>query len=275
MVYILIVLLGLALGSFTNALAWRIYEQSITKNKAKLKELSVTKGRSMCVHCKHELSAVDLIPVFSWVILKGKCRYCHKKISWQYPLVEIVFVLLLLALYHFWPLPLVQTVDWLLLLVWLPLLVIMLSLAVIDIRHQVLPTKLIYAMGVTAAIYIGIQSFSYSYRTFDPIVSGLIGGMVLFGLFYAIYQLSKGQWVGGGDVRLVAVMGLLLGWQKGLLALLVASYFASALMIILVCIGGYHKKMRIPFGPFLLLATVVCFLFGGPLIQLYRSMTGL
>src|SRR5690606_15326595 len=96
MVIIVLALLGLIFGSFVNALVYRLHEQSAqgkkqrTKGKVKNKQLSISKGRSICVHCKHELAWYDLIPVLSWLLLRGKCRYCHKPISRQYPVVELV-----------------------------------------------------------------------------------------------------------------------------------------------------------------------------------------
>ena len=100
MIIAVLAVLGLVFGSFVNAFAWRLHEQeSLLEKKKKpsakqLAKLSIVKGRSMCPECKHELAAKDLIPVFSWITLKGKCRYCGKPISWQYPAVELATALL-------------------------------------------------------------------------------------------------------------------------------------------------------------------------------------
>src|SRR5665213_2769212 len=96
MIIALLALLGLVFGSFVNALVWRLHEQEVLLEKRKkpskkqLEKLSILNGRSMCPHCKHELAIKDLVPLFSWIALKGKCRYCGKPISWQYPVVELL-----------------------------------------------------------------------------------------------------------------------------------------------------------------------------------------
>jgi len=108
MIIAVLVVFGLALGSFVNALVWRVREQTKEGSKKKpdskyLKKLSVSKGRSMCPNCHHELTAKDLLPVISWLGLKGKCRYCRKSISAQYPLVELATAGLFAASYLLWP----------------------------------------------------------------------------------------------------------------------------------------------------------------------------
>jgi prepilin signal peptidase PulO-like enzyme (type II secretory pathway) len=104
MIIAVLVVLGLCFGSFANALVWRVHEQAGQAAKKKpdkkyLKQLSVAKGRSMCPNCKHELVAKDLIPVLSWLALGGKCRYCAKPISIQYPLVEVALASLFVVSY--------------------------------------------------------------------------------------------------------------------------------------------------------------------------------
>ncbi|MEO8863067.1 MAG: prepilin peptidase, partial [Candidatus Saccharimonadales bacterium] len=117
MIYIVLVVLGLCLGSFVNALVWRLHEQDLLASKAKAvkkqskgkntqltsQDLSIVKGRSICTHCYHKLAWYDLLPVLSWASLKGKCRYCHKPIGWQYPLVELLTASVFVLSYVFWP----------------------------------------------------------------------------------------------------------------------------------------------------------------------------
>src|SRR5690348_8244818 len=116
MIVLLLGALGLGLGSFVNALVWRLHEQELAEEEPKhkrakgkarqlsAKELSIVSGRSMCPDCHHELAPQDLIPVLSWLWLRGKCRYCSKPISWQYPLVELVTAALFIVSYLSWPL---------------------------------------------------------------------------------------------------------------------------------------------------------------------------
>ena len=207
MVYIFITLLGLALGSFVNALVWRLHEQSKKKSRFNKADLSILTGRSMCPQCGHQLHAVDLIPVLSWLSLFGKCRYCIKSISWQYPLVELVFTLLLLISYHLWPYDAGSRLFFLQFGVWTLLLMIMMALAVYDQKWMILPTKLVrlaMALSVLLTCLIIADEGDYS-----VLISSLIGSVVLGALFWLIYQISDGKWIGGGDVRLGFAMGLL------------------------------------------------------------------
>src|SRR5579864_137748 len=105
MIYVVLVVLGLSLGSFVNALVWRLHEQeSVTKRrKSKKVDLSILHGRSICPNCHHELAVRDLVPVLSWLSLKGTCRYCGKPISWQYPIVEAATASLFILSYVYWP----------------------------------------------------------------------------------------------------------------------------------------------------------------------------
>ena len=101
MIIAVLVIFGLCFGSFVNALGWRLHKQLNAKKPNP--DLSILKGRSMCPHCGHTLSAVDLLPVVSWLSLGGKCRFCRKPISWQYPVVEMVTAVLFLVSYIYWP----------------------------------------------------------------------------------------------------------------------------------------------------------------------------
>ena len=273
MIYVLIGLFGLALGSFTNALAWRVSKQSNAKSAKKRNRYSIVKGRSMCPSCKHTLGAKDLIPVLSWLSLRGKCRYCKKSISVQYPLVELLFASSLVFAYHFWPIELTSIQNYILFGIFSIIMVISFSLAIIDTNDQLLPTKLVYLMGIFSASFTVLLAILLNDRS--VLLNSLSGAALLGGIFWAVYQISSGKWIGGGDVRLLFVMGLLLGWQKGLLAVVVASYLATALIIVLIVIKKYKKHMRIPFGPFLLTATYLVLLFGDHVIAVYKTLSGL
>lgn len=273
MVYLILLLLGLALGSFVNAFAWRISKQSTSVKFKKSAKYSISRGRSMCPDCEHPLSIADLIPVISWIFLKGSCRYCKKKISVQYPLVETLFVIAVLVSYHFWPLDLTDSTGYILFVIWLCLLVLGFCMSIIDIKWQLLPTKLVYMFGGLSGLLVITNSIIN--RDFSLLISPIIGSAVLFGTFWLIYQVSGGKWIGGGDVRLLAALGILLGWQKGLLAVVVASYIATFVVVGLVIFRKYKKGMRISFGPFLLSAAYLSFVFGDSVIRAYRSFSGL
>lgn len=276
MMYLVLGILGLALGSFVNALVWRMYEQSKVKSKkSKVKsqeskanklsgsqnEYSILAGRSMCPSCKHQLAPRDLIPLFSWIQLGGKCRYCRKAIGLQYPLVEALTALLFLLSLAVWPYGF-SVEGKLLFGSWLLLLTGLIALAVYDIKWMLLPNKLIYPLIVFwSALVLGRVAF------FDGglslILSALLGALSCGGLFWVLYQLSGGAWIGGGDVKLGFLLGLLAGSpMQAILVILLASVLGTMWALPLLLNRHLNMKAQIPFGPFLIAAAVVVFLFG-------------
>lgn len=272
MILVILALLGLAFGSFVNALVWRIHAQSLSGKTAASKELSVLRGRSMCPECKHQLGALDLIPLLSWLFLKGKCRYCKKPISWQYPLVELLTPFIFVVSYLFWPYEIHNVAQYGYFIAWLVALTLGVALTLYDLKWMILPNRLIYPAGM-----VGVASalLSYSAVSHSQAASSVIGSLVFGGFFYGMYQVSKGKWIGGGDVRLGFVLGLFLGWQKSLLCLTLAAYLGTVLIGILFVIKKYHHKMKLPFGPFLLTAALITMLFGQHVIDWYLRLSGL
>lgn len=266
MIFVILALLGLCLGSFTNALVWRIHEQSKAKNPSK--KLSILHGRSMCPNCKHVLSVGDLLPAVSWLALRGKCRYCHKPISWQYPLVELSMAGLFLASYLWWPYGF-NTVGWVRFGIWLIFLIGLMALLVYDLRWMLLPNRIIYPLLVLAGVQVLVLLIAG--QGVSPLVRAFWGVLCLSGTFYVLFQVSAGKWIGGGDVKLGAVIGLLVG---GPLAAFVVLFSASLLGSLLAIPGVIlHKKTltsRIPFGPFLIAGTFIAYIFGAAIISWYQ-----
>src|SRR4051812_35090590 len=196
--------IGLAAGSLVNAMVWRLREQhrehkKPSPDKKYLKSLSIVKGRSMCPHCKHALAAKDLVPVFSWLSLRGRCRYCGKPVSIQYPLVELVSATLFIASYVWWPVDIsgVQTIVFSL---WLVLLTGFLALLVYDLRWKIPPDRLIASLSGVAAVW-AVVGIIAAPRPFVAVLNVLAAVMVGGGIFYVLYQVSGGKWIGGGDVK--------------------------------------------------------------------------
>ncbi len=275
MLTIIIVLgwLGLAFGSFVNALVWRLREQSKSqKPKAKKQKLSVFRGRSMCVHCRHQLSIADLIPVFSWLARRGKCRYCHRPISWQYPVVELLTAILFVISYVFWPydfdaLGIVRFV------IWLGMLIGFMALVVYDLRWMLLPNRIIYpliGLAVTQVIVLSI----FSPAGAGDIITGVLWGLAIAGgLFYLLFQFSNGRWIGGGDVKLGFLLGLIVGGPiNSLLVLFMASTLGTLVIMPLLLTGKATRQSRIPFGPFLIAAAVIALLFGNAIFAWYNRL---
>ncbi len=254
---IILILIGLAMGSFINAFVWRLYMRS----KSKASKYSILTGRSMCPNCKHELKAIDLIPVLSWLMLKGKCRYCHRRISVQYPLVEIVTTLLFILSYIYWPYTF-NSKGVFYFVIWLIILINLIALAVYDIRWLTLPNKIIYLLyGLVLAQILATLIFFNG--DLHYVINSAIGFLIGGGVFYILFQVSKGKWIGGGDVKLGAVLGLYLGSAlDAVLMIFFASVIGSLLSIPFLATGKLNRKTLIPYGPFLILAAIILRLFG-------------
>lgn len=265
MIILALILFGLAFGSFVNALVWRLYKQH--KTKSKVGKYSITKGRSMCVNCKHMLGAADLVPVFSWLALRGKCRYCHKPISAQYPLVELLTAGLFVASYIFWPNP-ITGLEIAVFITWLAILVGLIALFVYDIKWMILPNRIVFALYGLGALFAGLRLIqNHTAQDFMQLLLAIIIGG---GVFWLIYQISSGKWIGGGDVKLGFVLGALCGTlEKSFLMLFLASLLGLIYILPGMLASKVSKSSRIPFGPFLILATIIVVLFGGQIINWY------
>jgi leader peptidase (prepilin peptidase)/N-methyltransferase len=280
MIVALLLIVGLCLGSFVNALVWRLHESSglkaqTSKQKGKklsAQDLSILIGHSMCPECHHKLAPWDLVPVLSWLWLRGRCRYCHQPISWQYPLVELLAAGLFVASYLWWPftfhgLGLYYFVFWLLFLVGF------MALAVYDLRWQLLPNKIIYPLTGLAVVQLA-GAIAFHHVGWQAVLTALWGIVIASGIFYVIFLVSRGEWIGGGDVKLGIILGILLGGPlMSLLMLFVASCLGTVAGLPLLLAG--KRKVRVPFGPFLLLATVFVTLFGASIIHWYKAQLSL
>jgi leader peptidase (prepilin peptidase)/N-methyltransferase len=277
MIIVAVGFLGLILGSFVNAFVWRLHEQELladkkpTKATAKRRQaLSITRGRSMCPHCGHELAAKDLIPVGSWLWLQGKCRYCQTPISWQYPLVELATAALFVLSYISWPYTF-HGVGLFQFVCWLTFMVAFTALAIYDLRWFLLPDRVVLPLVILAAVLVGVSvAWLHSFSAlWQPAVSALI----IFGLFWGLFQVSGGKWIGGGDVKLALVLGLLAGTPgKAFLLIFLASLMGTIISIPLLARGKKSLKLHIPFGPYLLAATVITVLYGEHIISWYQNL---
>lgn len=268
----ILILVGLCLGSFVNALVWRVHEQHSRPGKLgkdQADRLSVIRGRSMCPACRHELAARDLIPVLSWLALRGRCRYCREPISAQYPLVELATGGLFLASYIWWPNDF-DTPQTAIFVLWLALLTGLMALLVYDARWSLLPNRIIYPLWAIAAIQAVIVIASAS----DPakaLLNAFLGIVVGGGVFYVLFQVSAGRWIGGGDVKLGALMGLIVAAPaRAVLFIFLGSLLGSLVSLPMLASGRMKRTSIIPFGPFLVIAAVVTVLFGGDILDWYR-----
>ncbi|HWB38790.1 MAG TPA: prepilin peptidase [Candidatus Saccharimonadales bacterium] len=293
MIILALTLLGLCLGSFVNALVWRTHEQEnlvlsskfsvlgksqkrsskkIPDRRTQNPELSILHGRSMCPSCRHTLAAKDLVPVFSWLWLKGKCRYCNKPIAGQYPLVELLTAVLFAVSYIYWPNAGPGThLTWMLGL-WLVMLTGLIALAVYDFKWYLLPNKIIYPLFAPAVAWVIVSILDsgdkISFRLSELVFSVAISG----GIFFLLYQVSSGKWIGGGDVRLGWLLGLIvLTPSRAVLLIFLASLGGSLLSLPMLLNHKLKKTSIVPFGPFLIAAAIFVVLFGASFLGWYSG----
>ncbi|OIP80787.1 MAG: prepilin peptidase [Parcubacteria group bacterium CG08_land_8_20_14_0_20_48_21] len=262
---IAIFIFGLIIGSFLNALIWRLHTED-----------SVLRGRSYCPNCKHVLSCVELVPLVSFAVQQGKCRHCGKKISWQYPLVELATGLLFALAYYamarhssgassdVFPPGIFTPMDVFLLFRNLFFIAALMVIFVYDLRWQIILDKVtLPAIGVA---YLWNAFLGVSWYTM------LVGAGVAGGFFLLQFAVSKGAWIGGGDIRLGALMGVMLGWQATLVALMIAYLSGSIVGIALILLRKKRGKDQIPFGTFLSIGTLIALLWGPQLVQWYLGV---
>ena len=254
MIIAALVVFGLILGSFVNALVWRFHEQDVRAEQGKPAdvELSMMKGRSMCSHCHHPLAPKDLIPLLSWLYLRGKCRYCRVRIQ-DNPLLEAGLPVLYIISFLAWPRPL-QGEHLLTLIFWLVFLVGFLALAAYDLRWFLLPDRIVFPLIGLAVVELLVR-LVFFHGGLAVILGAMWGVAICSGLFWLLYRISDGAWIGGGDVKLGIVLGLIVGGPlHGFLLLFIASTVGSLVSLPLLLVGKAARKTQLPFGPFLLLA---------------------
>ncbi|HEX7260062.1 MAG TPA: prepilin peptidase, partial [Candidatus Saccharimonadia bacterium] len=238
MLYLLVsCVLGLIVGSFLNVVILRVHAGK-----------QFIRGRSACPHCHHQLSALEMIPVISWLVVRGRCRHCRKPISIQYPLVELVTAGLFALSYVQFKFN--DVADVIFFGLWLYVLGSMIVLAVYDIRWYLLPDKVLVPLIIPALLVAAGQAFMS--QSYQPLLSSIGAALLFGGFFYSLAAVSKGKWMGGGDIKLAFVMGLILGLQKTLLAMFIAFNTAALVGVLLILMKRTKPGNVIPFGPFLI-----------------------
>lgn len=258
---IALLFLGLCLGSFVNAAVWRF------KHKK-----DILLGRSECTKCHYQLGVQDLIPVFSWLMLRGKCRKCKSSISLQYPVVELATAALFVLSLAFWPFGFDSVNSILQFAIWLLACVALVFLFVYDLKWLILPDKVVFILaflGLLTAILQGIQADNL-YVYFQNVIFSLL---ILSGFYLLLFVYSKGKWIGFGDVKLGVGLALLLcNWQLAVVALFLANLIGTLVFLPLLALKKVGRSSQIPFGPFLIVGTIIALLFGGDIIAWYNSI---
>lgn len=248
-----IFLAGLSIGSFLNVLIDRW-----PKNK------SPFKGRSQCDHCGKTLSGLDLVPVLSFFLLRGRCRYCHKKLSWQYPLIEAVTGLLFVGLFYYTfnleQVGLNQTLPFVYKMYYFSLVLTFSALLTIftaDVKYQVIPDEALVMLFFGSLIMWFTRDLSA-----QQIFYYLISGLVAAGFLGSVYLLTHGRGMGMGDVKYVLVAGLFLGPVATIVSLYLAFLTGGIISTILLVSRKKHLGEKIAFGPFLVIGTALAFFQG-------------
>ena len=247
-------IIGLSLGSFAGVVV------------ARQGKLWGGKTRSSCDHCQNKLAWFDNLPVFSFLWLRGRCRSCRQKISRQYPVMEMVFgvIFVIVAWRDGFLAGLTNSQTLLNTIFHLTIAFILLTIAWWDWRKMIIPDGLVFGGWLLAFCFdvyryliSPLPLFSWS----APLFGSFLGAVLAAGFLYLLFAWSNGRWLGGGDVKLAFLLGFLVGWRK-VYWLLSGAYILGAIWaIFLLFTGRASRKSKMPFGPFLVAAYFLLFLF--------------
>lgn len=243
--YVLIFIVGLILGSFFNVLIFRF---NIGKG--------VVKGRSECTSCNSIIRWFDLVPVLSYFVLKGRCRRCGAKISPLYPVVEVTTATSFLLLFIRSPLSYSTLLSALIVSLFLLILFF-------DIRYFIIPDKILVFL---AAAVIGLKLISGNANFSHLLISAL--GLTAF--FAILFLVSNGRWIGLGDIKLIFLIGLLLGYPISYVVIISSVWLATAFSIVLLVLKKANMKTEMPFGSFLSVTTIIFIIFSNELQKISK-----
>ncbi|MDD3284676.1 MAG: prepilin peptidase [Patescibacteria group bacterium] len=238
-------ILGGVFGSFINCLIYRINKEETIM------------GRSYCPNCKHSLGFFDLFPFFSYIFLLGKCKYCRKKISFQYFVVEFFTGVLFAFAYIF-------INNSLFLFFYLIITLFLLIIFIYDLKYYLVVDQIIYPAIAVSLLY----RIFFNFNLLNIIISLAIG----FLFFWIQYIVSSGKWIGGGDVLIGLMIGSLFNWQLTLLCIFMSYIIGSFFGIFLIILGKKNSSSKIPFGPFLTISIWFVFVFGDVILNWYLSI---
>jgi len=251
LVEIIVFVFGLCIGSFMNVCIYRVPASK-----------SIVYPGSMCPKCGNVIRFYDNIPVLSYLWLKGRCRNCNESISIRYPLVEIISGLFSLCAFLIFGLSLEGIIYYI-------FISTLLVITFIDIDHQIIPDT-ISIPGIPAGFIASFVLPSLTYM--DSLLGILAGGVSLF-LVAWIYELIKGKsGMGGGDIKLLAMIGAFIGWKGVLFTIFISSAVGTLTGIIIMLRTQKGLKLAVPFGPFLSIGAVIYIFFGPQLIYWYLNL---
>jgi len=238
---IIVLIFGAIVGSFLNVCIYRLP-----------RDKSIIVPNSYCPDCKKPIKFYDNIPILSYIILQGRCRHCNAKISIRYPIVEFITALLFLLLYKITGL----TIEFCVMMLFVSLLIV---ISFVDLEFQIIPD--ILSIG---GLIIGLilSFFRQNFGFFDALFGVLLGGGVLFAIAYGYQLLRKIEGMGGGDIKLIGMIGAYCGIKGVIFTIITGSFFGTIVGIPAMLIKGKDSKYAIPFGPFLSLGAVIYIFYG-------------
>lgn len=248
-------ILGTAIGSFLNVLIDRLpREESIN-------------GRSHCEFCKKILSPLDLIPVVSFLFLKGRCRYCGKRLSWQYPGIEILTGVLFVLIFNLKFV--IYNSNFEFLISNLAIVSCLIVIFFIDLKNQIIPDEMqiaLFIIVLLSKIMLGLTGTALGYA--------LIAGLIVMLPILLLYLITRGRGMGFGDVKLAFNMGFFLGIKGGFVAIYLGFILGAFFGILLLLMKKKKMKSKIAFGPFLVIGMLIVMFFEKPIFSLIQKIYG-
>lgn len=266
-VMIFLAILGASVGSFLSVVIYRL----------KHKQKGTLLGRSRCPHCKKPLTTFDLIPVLNYILLGGRCRYCHEPISLYYFFLEITTALIFLLMYLRFPFVMEgnvlsdYSIDWISALQYLFAVVegtLLIGIFYFDLQHMEVPNLLLYPLIVVGLL----GSLVTRSVDFPSLLIAIAAAIVFFG---GQRYISKGKWLGEGDVYLAVGMAVMFGWKLLIVAVSLSYIIGAVLCIILLATKALKVKSKIPFAPFLVFGTFATMLYGNEILAWYMNLLNL
>lgn len=251
LVEVAVFIFGLCIGSFLNVCIYRLPESK-----------SIVQPRSMCPHCGALIRFYDNIPILSYIALKGKCRHCSASIAFRYPVVELISGVFALGVYLKYGIRLETPIYY-------AFIATLLVITFIDIDHQIIPDVItLPGIPIFFAASFALKQISFV----ESFLGILAGGGSLFLVAWLYHLLTKKEGMGGGDIKLLAMIGAVIGWKGVLFTIFVASAVGTLAGMLIMLKTRKTMKLAVPFGPFLAIGGITYILFGPQLINWYFNL---
>lgn len=281
-IYFILAFVGLCMGSFAVASVWRLRAGQLSSEEKKspaesqeydrlkkIKVKSFLSDRSRCLNCSYVLRWFDMIPLVSWLALGGKCRKCRAKIGYLEPLAELFVALFFVLSYWLWPYELNSSLSIAQFILWLIAGVGLTILFVYDLKWFLLPDLANFFVIAVGLIFSIIAVVLSSDR--QVAIASIAGAVVILcGVYFLLYAISRGKWIGFGDVKLGLGLALLLAdWRLAFIALFAANLVGCLAVLPFIITKKLHRKSQIPFGPLLIIGLLIAGLLGHRILDMY------